>query len=131
MPPSSRPRTTAPRRRWTGSWPSFPRGAVTDLDLVRLFPARDYGPVVVELEAGELDTLVARHAAIADPAAPAGDDLWWNWCRMPAAVSVGAADPASVAVVAGNVPLLSLLLDRELTAEPSPVAARDALALAL
>ena len=114
-----------------GVMAELPRGAVTDLDLVRLFPARDYGPVVVELEAGELDTLVARHAAIADPAAPAGDDLWWNWCRMPAAVSVGAADPASVAVVAGNVPLLSLLLDRELTAEPSPVAARDALALAL
>ena len=106
----------------------LPRGAVTDLDLVRLFPARDYGPVVVELEAGELDRVVARHAAIADPRARSGDDLWWNWCRMPAAVSVAASAPASVAVVAGNVSLLSRLLDRELTAEPSPVGARDALA---
>jgi hypothetical protein len=114
-----------------GVMAELPQGPVTDLDLVRLFPAHDYGPVVVELEAGELDLVVARHAAIADPAAAAGDDLWWNWCRMPAAVSVGTAHPASVAVVAGNVPLLSLLLDRELTAEPAPVGARDALALAL
>jgi hypothetical protein len=106
----------------------LPQGAVSDLDLVRLFPARDYGPVVVELEAGELDTLVERHAAIADPRVRATDDLWWNWCRMPAAVDVASSTPASVAVVAGNVPLLSHLLDRELTAEPSAIGARDALA---
>jgi 2',3'-cyclic-nucleotide 2'-phosphodiesterase (5'-nucleotidase family) len=109
----------------------LPQGPVSDLDLVRLFPARDYGPVVVELEAGELDTLVERHAAIADPRVRATDDLWWNWCRMPAAVDVASPAPISVAIVAGNVGLVSHLLDRELTVEPAPVAARDALARAL
>lgn len=105
----------------------LPAGPVTELDLVRLFPADDYGPVVAELEAGEWERLVAHHAAIADPANAATDGLWWNWCRMPAGTSASTRHPASVAMVAGNVPLVSEWLDRELAFEPSPVPARETL----
>jgi hypothetical protein len=99
---------------------------VTELDVIRLFPADDYGPVIVELAAGELDRVVEHHAAISDPRNRAGDEPWWNWCRMPAGVSAGTADPRSVAMVAGNVSLVGEWLGRELTAEPSPVPALDA-----
>jgi hypothetical protein len=100
---------------------------VTDLDITRLFPADDYGPVVVELAPGELDTVRARHAAIADPHAQETDGLWWNWCRMPAGISVGTANPTSLALVAGNVARLESWLDRELTPTTSSVRAHDAL----
>jgi hypothetical protein len=110
-----------------GAMAQLPQGPITELDVTRLFPAHDYGPVIVELEPGELDTAIERHAAIADPRNREGDDLWWNWCRMPASVDAATANPTSVAVVRGNVTLLADLLDRELTSEPSPVGARDAL----
>lgn len=105
----------------------LPAGPVTQLDLARLFPSDDYGPVVAELRPGEWDRLVAHHAAVADPSNAATDGLWWNWCRMPAGTSTTTRDPASVAMVAGNVPLVSAWLERELVAEPSPVPAREAL----
>ncbi|MBE2318068.1 metallophosphoesterase [Solirubrobacter sp. CPCC 204708] len=105
----------------------LPAGPVTELDRVRLFPADDYGPLVVELQAGEWERILAHHAAAADPANTATDGEWWNWCRMPAGTSTTSPRPASVAMVAGNVTLVSDWLDRELTSEPSPVSARDAL----
>jgi 2',3'-cyclic-nucleotide 2'-phosphodiesterase (5'-nucleotidase family) len=109
-----------------GAMAALPAGEVTELDVVRIFPADDYGPVVVELASGELRRVIEHHAAIADPANPAGDGLWWNWCRMPAGLSLGTPDPGSVAMVTGNVPLLADWLDRELAATPSPIPARDA-----
>jgi hypothetical protein len=110
-----------------GVMADLPQGLVTDLDVTRLFPADDYGPVIVELEPGDLDTICARHAATADPGARETDNLWWNWCRMPAGVSLAVANPTSLALVAGNVPLLESWLDRDLTPRASPVKARDAL----
>jgi hypothetical protein len=86
-----------------------------------------YGLVIVELQPGELDTVRERHAAAADPRARETDALWWNWCRMPAGLSVGAANPTSVALVAGNVALLESWLDRDLSPTAAPVTARDAL----
>ena len=56
------------------------------------------------------------HWATADPANRDGDRVWWNWCRMPAAASTGAGDPASVAMIAGVTQHLSLLLDRDVQA---------------
>jgi 2',3'-cyclic-nucleotide 2'-phosphodiesterase (5'-nucleotidase family) len=114
-----------------GAMAELRQGPVTELDLVRIFPADDYGPVIVELESGELRAAVERHAAIADPRNPGGDELWWNWCRMPARLNAATADATSVAVVTGNVSLLAELLERELTSEPSPIGARDALLRAL
>jgi hypothetical protein len=105
----------------------LPAGPVSELDLIRLFASDDYGPVIAELAPGELDTVVDRHVRISDPGNRAGDDLWWNWCRLPAAVQTRTRNPTSVALVAGNVALLERWLDRELTTEPSPVTARDAL----
>jgi hypothetical protein len=46
---------------------------------------------------------------------------------MPAGRSIAKPNPTSVALVAGNVPLLGRLLDRELTASPAPVSAGNAL----
>jgi 2',3'-cyclic-nucleotide 2'-phosphodiesterase (5'-nucleotidase family) len=110
-----------------GIMAELPRGPVTELDVTRLFPASDYGPVIVELQPGELDRVRERHAAAADPRARETDDLWWNWCRMPAGLSIGAANPTSVALVAGNVALLECWLDRDLSPTAAPVTARDAL----
>jgi 2',3'-cyclic-nucleotide 2'-phosphodiesterase (5'-nucleotidase family) len=110
-----------------GAMAQLPAGPVTELDLVRLFPADDYGPVVAELRAGEWDRIVAHHAAISHPANAATDGLWWNWCRMPAGTSVANERPAAVAMVAGNVPLVSDWLDRELVVEPARVPARETL----
>jgi 2',3'-cyclic-nucleotide 2'-phosphodiesterase (5'-nucleotidase family) len=102
-------------------------GPVTELDLARLTPARDYGPVVVELRPGELRRVVERHAAITDPRNRAGDEPWWNWCRMPAAVDVAVAEPTTVAMVRGVAQTVGHWLGRELDGEDSPVPAREAL----
>lgn len=110
-----------------GIMAELPAGPVTALDLIRLVPADDYGPVIAELAPGELRAVVARHGAIADPHNPAGDDLWWNWCRMPAGLAIEAANPTSVAMVHGNVRLVSEWLDREVACEPAGVPAREAL----
>jgi 2',3'-cyclic-nucleotide 2'-phosphodiesterase (5'-nucleotidase family) len=106
-------------------------GPVTELDLLRTVAAPDYDPVVVELRAGELDRAVATQWSIADPRNEAGDDLPWNWCRMPAGVSRGPDAPASVACIPGVVPLLSEWLDRELEPEPAGVPALQALVRAV
>jgi hypothetical protein len=114
-----------------GSMGELPAGPVTELDVIRLFPERDYGPVIVELEPGELRTVLERHAAIADPRAREGDEPWWNWCRLPAGVSIGADHPVTVAMVPGAVELAGRWLGRELEARPADVPARDALIGAL
>lgn len=110
-----------------GVMAQLPAGPVTELDVIRLIPADDYGPVVVELQGGELDAVIAKHAAVTDPRNRSTDGLWWNWCRMPAGLSRCDGDAASVAIVAGNVPLLSDWLDRPLIAEPAAVGARQAI----
>jgi hypothetical protein len=60
-----------------------------------------------------------------------GDRVWWNWCRMPAAVSTGAEEPVSVAMVPGVTRHRSLLLDRDFQAEPAGTSARDVLVAAV
>jgi hypothetical protein len=52
-------------------------------------------------------------------------------CRMPAAASTGAGEPASVAMIPGVTRHLSLLLDRDVQAEPAGASARDALVAAV
>jgi 2',3'-cyclic-nucleotide 2'-phosphodiesterase (5'-nucleotidase family) len=102
-------------------------GPVTELDVIRLFPEDDYGPVVVELRPGELRELAEWHAGVTDPRNRGADEPWWNWCRMPAAVSTTVRDPVTVAMVPGMVQQIEDHLGRELTAERAGVPARDAL----
>jgi hypothetical protein len=106
-------------------------GPVTELDLLRMVAALDYDPVVVELREGELEAAVEAHWAIADPQNAAGDELAWNWCRMPAGVSRGESAPASVACIPAVADHLAGWLDRELAPRPAGVSALDALTRAL
>jgi hypothetical protein len=114
-----------------GAIASLGPGPVTELDAVRLFGSPDYDPVIAELRPGELRAAVQAHWATADPANRDGDRVWWNWCRMPAAASTGAGDAASVAMIPGVTRHLSLLLDRDVEAEPAGTSARDALIAAV
>jgi hypothetical protein len=114
-----------------GAIASLGPGSITELDAARLFGSPDYDPVIAELRPGELRAAVQAHWATADPANRDGDRAWWNWCRMPAAVSTGAEDPASVAMIPGVTRHLSLLLDRDVGAEPAGPSARDALVAAV
>ena len=102
-------------------------GPVTELDLMWLFGRVDDRPAVVELRPGELAAAVARHDAIADPAARDADRVWWNWSRMPAGVSAGNGEPGTVAVMPWVVPRLAELLGRDLVSEPATGGARAAL----
>jgi 2',3'-cyclic-nucleotide 2'-phosphodiesterase (5'-nucleotidase family) len=102
-------------------------GPVTELDVLRLFGQPDYPLAVAELRPGELEAAAEAYWRDADPRNASGDDLAWNWCRMPAGTSVGAEPPATVAVVAGVVPRLSDWLGREVAAEPASVTGIDAL----
>src|SRR5919108_2037646 len=106
-------------------------GPVTELDLVRLFDVPDDRPVVVEVGEGELRAAVHAHAETASPRARDADDVWWNWCRMRAAVSMVVEKPASVAVMPNVLPVLGELLDREVGGEVAGVGAREALVRAL
>jgi hypothetical protein len=106
-------------------------GPISELDVLRPIAALDYDPVVVELRPGELERVAASYWATADPRNAAADRLWWNWCRMPAGTSVGAASPSTVAVIPGVVEHLCGWLGRDLAAEPGGVSARDALIRAL
>ena len=106
-------------------------GPVTELDVTRLFAALDYDLHVLALRPGELRTLVERYWATADPRNPAGDRVWWNWCRMPAGVSHRAGDPTTVAVIRGVVGRLDEWLDRDVAAEAAGVTASEALIAAL
>ncbi len=49
--------------------------------------ALDYDPVVVSLREGEPARAAAAYWATANPRNVAGDELPWNWCRMPAGVT--------------------------------------------
>jgi 2',3'-cyclic-nucleotide 2'-phosphodiesterase (5'-nucleotidase family) len=102
-------------------------GPVTELELMWLFAVADDRPAVVELRPGELAAMVARHDAIADPGARDADRVWWNWSRMPAGVSAGTTDPASVAVMPWVAPRLAELLGRDLVTEQAATGARTAL----
>jgi 2',3'-cyclic-nucleotide 2'-phosphodiesterase (5'-nucleotidase family) len=102
-------------------------GPVTELDLMWLFALADDRPAVVELRPGDFTAMVARHDAIADPAARDADRVWWNWSRMPAGLSSGTTDPDSVAVMPWVVPRLAELLDRDLAPELAATGARTAL----
>ncbi len=103
-------------------------GPVSELDLLRMVAALDYDPVLVELGEGELERAAEAHWSFADPANVAGDDLAWNWCRMPAGV---AGTGSHVACIPAVVPHLSSWLGREIEAEPAGVSALDALTSAL
>jgi len=106
-------------------------GEVSELDLLRIVAAPDYDPVVVELQPGELERAVDAYWSIADPQNLAGDELAWNWCRMPAGVARNSAEPLSLACIPGVLPHLSDWLDRELAPSPGGVTALDALARAI
>jgi hypothetical protein len=106
-------------------------GPVSELDVLRMCAAPDYDPVVVELRPGELRAAGEAYWATADPRNAEADDIFWNWCRMPAGTSVGRREPATVAVIPGVVPLLSQWLGREVECEPAGVPAREALVAAL
>ena len=110
-----------------GSIAALGPGPMTELDLLRMVAAPDYDPVVVELRAGELERAVAAQWSIADPRNVAGDELPWNWCRMPAGVARGPDAPASVACIPAVVPHLSEWLDRELEPGSAGVPALQAL----
>ena len=102
-------------------------GPVTELDLMWLHGRVDDRPAVVELRPGELAAAVARHDAIADPAARDADLVWWNWSRMPAGVSAENGEPETVAVMPWVAPRLAELLGRDLVSEPATGGARAAL----
>jgi hypothetical protein len=57
-----------------------------------------------------------------------GDQLAWNWCRMPASVS---GDGSTTAVLSAVLPHLRDWLGRDVTAHPTGIHARDALVSAL
>jgi hypothetical protein len=104
----------------------LPRGPISELDVLRLFDDDDR-IVIVDLEPGELRSAVDIYNTISDPRNREGDQVHWNWCRMPAAVTSSAHDPRTLAVMAWVLPLLSEWLGRELHGEPADRGARDAL----
>jgi len=110
---------------------ALPAGPVTELDRMWLFALPDDRPVIVQLQPGELMAAVARHDAIADPAARDSDQVWWNWSRMRAGLSAENRDPDAVAVMPWVVLRLAELLDRDLATEPATTGARAALLRAL
>ena len=64
------PRHAGAARRRHGA--SCRQGPVTELDLIRIFPADDYGPVIVELEPGELRAAGRAPRRDRRPAEPCG-----------------------------------------------------------
>jgi hypothetical protein len=106
-------------------------GPVTELDLMSLFPYTDDRPAVVELRSGELAAVVAAHDATSDPRARNADQVWWNWCRMPAGKSAAVEEPGTLAVISWVVPRLAELLQREPASQPATSGARAALLAAL
>ena len=116
-----------------GIMAELPAGPVTELDLIRLFPADDYGPVIVELDARRAAPAVERHAAIADPREPAGDESVVELVPHAGRGLNAATRQPDQRRARGRqrAPFSAELLDRELACEPSPIAARDALLRAL
>jgi hypothetical protein len=110
-----------------GTVAALPAGPISRLDVTRLFGAPDDRPAVVHLGPGEFDAAVAAHNAVTDPVRHDTDQIWWNWCRMPAGVSAGTASPRTVAVLPHIVPRLSEVLDRPIATEPATGGARAGL----
>jgi hypothetical protein len=106
-------------------------GPVSELDLVRLLGAPGYDPVIAELRPGELERAIRMHWTFADPRHTMADVLPWNWCRMPAGVSVDGRVPATVAVLPGVVAHLSEWLGRDVEAQAAGADAIRALRLLL
>ena len=106
-------------------------GPVSELDVIRMFAAPDYDPVVAELGPGELRTVADAYWTTADPRNTDADRLAWNWCRMPPGVSAPADAPATVAVVPGVVAHLSEWLGRDVATEPGGCSASEAVIGAL
>jgi hypothetical protein len=104
----------------------LPSGPISELDVLRLFDDDDR-LVIVEIESGELRAAVDIYNAISDPHNREGDQVDWNWCRMPAAFTSSDHEPRTLAVMAWVLPLLSEWLGRELHGEPADRGARDAL----
>jgi 2',3'-cyclic-nucleotide 2'-phosphodiesterase (5'-nucleotidase family) len=104
----------------------LPSGPISELDVLRLFDDDDR-LVIVEIESGELRAAVDIYNAISDPHNREGDQVDWNWCRMPAAFTSSDHEPRTLAVMAWVLPLLSEWLGRELQSEPADMGARDAL----
>jgi len=95
-----------------GASASLAAGPVSRLDLHRLFPFPGDDIVVIELEAGEAESLVATHDYLAAPAERAGDAEWWNWNRVPAGLSTTKEHPRTVAVTQYSLPLVERWLQR-------------------
>jgi hypothetical protein len=114
-----------------GAISALAAGAVTELDLVRLFPYADDRPVVVSLQPGEYQAAREAHDGITDPRSHPGDHVWWNAIRMPAGHSSSSPDPESVALMPFVTSRLSELLDRELTGDLAVVGGRAAVAAVL
>jgi hypothetical protein len=102
-------------------------GPVSELDLLRMCASPGYDPVVAELRPGELERAATAHWAAADPRNAATDPLPWNWCRMRAGTSTGRHPSSTVALMPAVLPHLNDWLGREIDAEPTGVAALDAL----
>jgi len=82
---------------------------------------------VAELRPGELDAVAAAYWATADPANRAADEIWWNWCRMPAGLSGDAAAASTVTLFSGAARQLPEWLGREPELTPTGIQAADAL----
>ncbi|GAA0485319.1 hypothetical protein Ade02nite_08780 [Paractinoplanes deccanensis] len=102
-------------------------GDVTALDVTRVFGTRA-APLVVRLRGDEFRRLLDFHDRCADPRNAGADDLWWNWCRMPAGRDSTRESPATVAVMPSVLPQLTAWLGRDLDTEPGDTPAVDALA---
>lgn len=87
-------------------------GAVSRLDVHRLFPFPDDEFCVIELEQGEFAALVKRHDQYAEPANANADDDWWNWNRTPCGVATKKEEPRSVAVQTYTLDLIAEWLTR-------------------
>jgi hypothetical protein len=109
-----------------GAIAALPAGRVSELDVLRLFDGDDR-LAIVDLERGELRAAVNAYNAISDPHFREGDQVGWNWCRMPAAARSSVDEPTTVAVMAWVLPLLSEWLGRELGSRLADNGARDAL----
>jgi 2',3'-cyclic-nucleotide 2'-phosphodiesterase (5'-nucleotidase family) len=106
-------------------------GPVTELDVLRLFAARDYELATVAVRPGELRDAAKRHWELADPRNAAADALWWNWCRMPAGISGDTSTATRVAVIPGVASRMTDWIGHDLEPRQTGIQARDALVAAL
>lgn len=104
----------------------LPSGPIGELDVLRLFDDDDR-LVTVDLEPGELRAAVDIYHAISDPHDRQGDQVDWNWCRMPAAVPRVTANRERWPSWLGYYLCFPSGWVGELHAEPADRGARDAL----